>query len=72
VILPGAGKVKGAKVAERIRKSFKKMPYLQQTSLSIGLVEFDQKYDRTAFIKHADEAMYSAKKMGGNQIFVFE
>jgi len=71
VILPGAGEVEGARVAERIRKSFKKMPYLQQISLSIGLVEFDPKYDRTTLIKHADEAMYSAKKMGGNQIFVF-
>ena len=71
VILPGATKKEAAKVAERIRKSFKTLPYLQGISLSIGLVEFDPKYDLTAFIQHADEAMYSAKKMGGNQIFIY-
>jgi len=70
VILPGAGKAEGTKVAERIIKSFKTAPYLEQINLSIGLVELDPKYDLTAFIQHADQAMYTAKKMGGNQIFV--
>jgi diguanylate cyclase (GGDEF)-like protein/PAS domain S-box-containing protein len=71
VILPGAPKKEAAQVAERIKKSFKTMPYLQGINLSIGLVEFDPQYDLTAFIQHADEAMYSAKKMGGNQIFIY-
>jgi diguanylate cyclase (GGDEF)-like protein/PAS domain S-box-containing protein len=71
VILPGAGKKEGILVAERIRKSFEKIPYLQQISLSIGLVEFDTQYDLTTFVNHADAAMYAAKKMGGNQISVF-
>ena len=46
------------------------MPYLQEINLSIGLVEFDPQYDLTAFIQHADEAMYSAKRMGGNRVFI--
>ena len=71
VILPGAPKKEAAQVAERIKKSFKTMPYLQEINLSIGLVEFDPQYDLTAFIQHADQAMYSAKKMGGNQIFMY-
>jgi diguanylate cyclase (GGDEF)-like protein/PAS domain S-box-containing protein len=71
VILPGVGKKEAARVAERIKKSFKTMPYLQETNLSIGLVEFDPQYDLTGFIQHADEAMYSAKKLGGNQVFIF-
>ena len=71
VILPGAGKKEGILVAERIRKSFEKIPSLQQISLSIGLVEFDTQYDLTTFVNHADAAMYAAKKMGGNQISVF-
>jgi len=71
VILPGAPKKEAAQVAERIKKSFKTMPYLQEINLSIGLVEFDPQYDLTAFIQHADQAMYSAKKMGGNQIFIY-
>lgn len=71
VILPGAGKEEAAQVAERIKKSFKTMPYLREMNLSIGLVEFEPQYDLTAFIQHADEAMYSAKKMGGNQVFIY-
>lgn len=71
VILPGASKEEASQVAERIKKSFKTMPYLQEINLSIGLVEFKPQYDLTAFIQHADEAMYSAKKMGGNQIFTY-
>jgi diguanylate cyclase (GGDEF)-like protein/PAS domain S-box-containing protein len=70
VILPGAGKAEGTRVAERIRKTFDKTPYLQKIKLSIGLVEFDPQYDLPSFIKRADEAMYTAKKMGGNQIFI--
>jgi two-component system cell cycle response regulator len=71
VVLPGAGKEEAVQVAERIKKSFKTLPYLQQIDLSIGLVQFDPQYDLTAFIQHADEAMYSAKKLGGNQIFIY-
>ena len=71
VILPGAHKKEGTLVAERIRRSFEKIPYLRQTSLSIGLVEFDTHYDLTTFVNHADAAMYTAKKKGGNQISAF-
>jgi diguanylate cyclase (GGDEF)-like protein/PAS domain S-box-containing protein len=71
VVLPGAGKEEAVQVAERIKRSFKTMSYLQQIDLSIGLVQFDPQYDLTAFIQHADEAMYSAKKMGGNRIFTY-
>ena len=70
VILPGATQNEGARVAERIKKSFENTPYLQQIKLSIGLVEFDPQYDLTNFVKHADEAMYTAKKKGGNQIYI--
>jgi len=70
VILPGAGKTEAAQVADRIRKSFSQTPSLQQIKLSIGLVEFDPQFDLTSFVKHTDEAMYTAKKMGGNQIFI--
>ncbi len=70
VILPGATQIEGARVAERIKKYFENTPYLQQIKLSIGLVEFDPQYDLTNFVKHADEAMYTAKKKGGNQIYI--
>jgi diguanylate cyclase (GGDEF)-like protein/PAS domain S-box-containing protein len=71
IILPAAGKKAGVLVAERIKKSFEKIPSLKQMSLSIGLVEFDPQYDLTTFVNHADAAMYAAKKKGGNQISVF-
>jgi len=70
VILPGATQNEGAQVAERIKKSFEKNLYLKQIKLSIGLVEFDPQYDLADFVKHADQAMYTAKKMGGNQIYI--
>lgn len=70
VILPGAGEKQGVRVAERIKKSLGKLPGLQEISLSMGLVEFDFQFDMTVFIKRADEAMYTAKKLRGNQIFV--
>ena len=70
VILPGATQDEGAQVAERIRKTLESTPYLQRIRLSIGLVEYDPQYDLTHFVKHADEAMYTAKKMGGNRIFL--
>jgi len=70
VILPGATQKEGAQVADRIQKSFETIPHLQQIKLSIGLVEFDPQYNLTDFVKHADEAMYTAKKMGGNQIYI--
>ena len=70
VILPGATQTEGAQVSQRIKNSLENIPYLQQIKLSIGLVEFDPQYDLTDFVKHADEAMYTAKKMGGNQIYI--
>ena len=71
VILPGAEEEEGVLVAERIRKSCEELLFSQGISLSIGLVEFNPQYDLPTFIKHADEAMYRAKSMGGNQVFVF-
>jgi PleD family two-component response regulator len=49
-------------------ETFDSTPYLERIKFSIGLVEYDPEYDLTSFVKHADEAMYTAKKMGGNQI----
>jgi diguanylate cyclase (GGDEF)-like protein len=70
VILPGATKAEGAQVAERIKKAFETTIYLQQIKLSIGLVEFNPQFDLTSFVKQADEAMYIAKKTGGDRIYI--
>lgn len=70
VILPGTRKDQGVRVAERIRKSVKKIPDLPEIALSIGLVEFAPHFDLTSFIKRADEAMYAAKKLGGDQTYL--
>lgn len=70
VILPGTKKEQGLRVAERIRRSVKKIPDPPEIALSIGLIEFDPHFDLTTFIKRADEAMYAAKKLGGDQIYM--
>lgn len=72
VILPGAGKEKALRVAERIRGSFSRLTLLRPIRLSLGLVEFKPSYTLTTFMKKADEAMYRAKELGGNRIYVLE
>lgn len=70
VILPGTGIEKGCAVAERIRKHCQNSGRTKIT-LSIGLVEYDPKYDTQSLIKSADLAMYNVKKIGGNRVLPF-
>lgn len=71
IILPGAGKEEAGQVAQRVRRTFRLIPALKHISLSIGLVEFDPASDLTTFVKHADDAMYAAKKAGGDRVNIF-
>jgi hypothetical protein len=69
-ILPGATKAEGARVAERIKRSFGTTPHQQKIKRSIGLVEFGPQCDLTNFVMRTDEAMYTAPKMGRNEIYL--
>ena len=76
VILPETGGNQAVHFAERIRKGFEKHAFLirQDGSLSvtasIGVAQYKQREEISAFIKRADENMYTAKKQGKNRIFL--
>jgi len=57
-------------VAERIRKAFEKFKF-DETTLSIGIAQYEFEGNLDILIKHADEAMYKAKNGGGNRIEVY-
>jgi len=70
VILPETSKEDARVVAERIRRAFEKCKF-DETTLSIGIAQYDLKSDLDTLIKTADEAMYKAKNQGGNRIEVY-
>ena len=72
VVLPQTQGDEAWKVAERIRTQFpaafpRREPDRVDSALSIGVVEHRQGEDLSKLIKRADQAMYKAKKQGGNQ-----
>ena len=75
VILPETGGNQAVHFAERIRQGFEKHAFLirQDGSLSvtasIGIAQYKQGEEISAFIKRADENMYTAKKQGKNRVF---
>jgi len=70
VILPETSKKDATIVAEKIRKAFEKCKF-DETTLSIGVAQYDLESDLDILIKHADETMYKAKNQGGNKIEVY-
>jgi diguanylate cyclase (GGDEF)-like protein len=70
VILPETSKKDAKVVAERIRKAFEKCRF-NETTLSIGIAQYDLKSDLDILIKRADETMYKAKSQGGNRIEIY-
>ncbi|MEE9316366.1 MAG: GGDEF domain-containing protein, partial [bacterium] len=66
VVLPETSKKDATIVAERIRKAVEKCKF-DETTLSIGVAQYDLKSDFDILIKYADEAMYKAKNQGGNR-----
>ena len=73
ILLPETRANEASKVAERIRALFPAVCSHRlsddgiDTTLSIGIVEYNQGEDLSEFVKRADQAMYKAKKQGGNQ-----
>ncbi|MBW1742073.1 MAG: diguanylate cyclase [Deltaproteobacteria bacterium] len=73
VILPNTHGEEAQKVAERITASF---PHEDsgrepddgvQTTLSVGVVEYEEGEELSGLVSRADQAMYTAKKQGGNR-----
>lgn len=69
IILPETSEDEALVVAARLRASFNEMGF-PNTSLSVGLVEYNGRWTVKEFIHQADLAMYKAKSAGGNQINV--
>jgi diguanylate cyclase (GGDEF)-like protein len=73
ILLPETRASEASKVAERIRALFPavcshRMPDDSfDMTLSIGVVEYLQGENLSEFVKRADQAMYKAKKQGGNK-----
>lgn len=70
VILPEATRVEAFNAAERLRAAIEKA-HLGHITLSIGLAELKEVNDAIEFVRLTDNAMYSAKKQGGNRICLF-
>jgi len=77
VVLPQTLGKEARNVAERIRARFpaeysRREPDRIDTTLSIGVVSHRPKEDLSELVKRADQAMYKAKKQGGNQSILRE
>jgi len=69
VLLIGAPIDRALTIAERIRSSIEESGFVNIT-VSIGLAEFEDRFDLEGFLKSADDAMYVAKNSGGNRIHI--
>ena len=75
VLVPQVSAEQAMNVAERIRRKYLGGKY-NSTSLSLGLAQLEDKgtdHEQHFYllIKRADEALYSAKKQGGNRVTVY-
>ncbi len=75
VIVPQANYQQALTIAERIRSNYFASDERQGTTLSIGVACFSCyecdgiRRDIHKLIRNADDAMYEAKKLGGNRVF---
>ncbi len=73
VILPNTHGKEAKKVAERITVSFPRQDSgdipdgTVQTTLSVGVVEYEEGEELSRLVSRADQTMYTAKKRGGNR-----
>jgi len=67
-LLIGASLDQTLAIAERIRSSIEQAGF-QDVTVSIGLVEFQDRFSLEKFVKSADDAMYVAKGSGGNRVY---
>src|SRR4030043_302533 len=68
-LLIGASLDQTLAIAERIRSSIEQAGF-QDVTVSIGLAEFQDRFDLERFVKSADDAMYVAKGSGGNRGYI--
>ncbi len=71
VLLPGATPDQAVAFAERVRRAVEGLG--RQVYASMGICPFDRRGERALqLVEKADEAMYLAKRAGGNRIAVYD
>jgi diguanylate cyclase (GGDEF)-like protein len=68
-LLIGASLDQTLTIAERIRSSVEQAGFQDMITVSIGLVEYQDRFSLERFVKSADDAMYVAKNSGGNRVY---
>ncbi len=70
LLLPDTQEPAAAVVAEQLRASVAELPPLDglQVTVSIGISELRPGESRDSWMKHADDALYAAKKAGRNRV----
>jgi len=68
VILPGIDREQAKVVAEKILSSIAQIKLKAQVTVSIGLAEYQDHFDRLELTTRADRAMYRAKREGKNTV----
>lgn len=76
IILPKISESDGYKIAERIRQTVERFPFMYQRNahyitVSIGLTRFDQSDTSSILYCKADEALYEAKQTGRNKVVIY-
>lgn len=73
LLLPGAGLMAAAAVAERIRIAVDGTPFARvgHCTISCGVAELGDGEDGASLVRRADEALYEAKHAGRNRVAVF-
>lgn len=70
-ILPEVRTGQAVEIAQRINNCLQETD-LQHVTLSFGIAEFSPEMDSETLFKHADEAMYMAKKSAESRIHVYD
>ena len=68
VLLPGAGRADAVRFAERVQRNAVPAVSAAGVTLSMGVCEFDPKNRALQIVEKADEAMFLAKRSGGDRI----
>jgi diguanylate cyclase (GGDEF)-like protein len=68
-LLVGASVDQALVIAERVRSSIEQAGF-RNITVSIGLAEYEDRFDLEGFVKSADDAMYISKHSGGNRVHI--
>lgn len=71
ILLPGADRANSVRFADRVRLRVQELD-LGGVRLSMGVCEFDPKNRALQLVEKADQAMFLAKRSGGNRIAYYD